>query len=186
MSRWKILKSDVLFKAGFFRARVDQCELPDGRVMPRYYVFEFPDWVNVIPVTPSGELVLVRQHRHGAEQEFLEVPGGSTHPGAQEDPRLAGERELLEETGYRGAEWIACGAHYPNPALQGNRMHTFIALGCELVAKPELDPFEDLTVELMPLEKAYALLDDGGFTHSIIAASLSLARKTLRARGMLR
>jgi ADP-ribose pyrophosphatase len=183
MSRWKILKSEILFKTGFFKARVDTCELPDGRVMPKYYVFEFPEWVNVLPITPDGKIVLVRQHRHGAEREFLEVPGGSTHPGANEDPRLAGERELIEETGYRAKEWISCGSHFPNPSLQGNRMHTFLALGCERVQEPELDPFEDLSVELMTVEEAYKLWLDGGFEHSIISASLALALKPLRARG---
>jgi 8-oxo-dGTP pyrophosphatase MutT (NUDIX family) len=184
MSRWKVLKSEELMRAGFFRARMDQCELPDGRVMPKYYVFEFADWVNVVPVTAAGELVLVRQYRHAAEQVFLEVPGGSTH-GPGEDPREAGARELIEETGYKSLEWIPCGIHYPNPALQNNRMHTYLALGCELVAEPQLDPFEDLTVELMPLAEAYRQWSEGAFTHSIIAASFGLALKPLRERGLL-
>src|ERR1700679_1313608 len=114
MSHWKTLKSQILFQSGIFRLRSDECELPDGRVMPRYYVFEFPDWVNVVPVTPNGQMILLKQHRHGAERDFLEIPGGSTHPGQNEDPREAAARELLEETGYQSQNWIACGSHYPN------------------------------------------------------------------------
>jgi ADP-ribose pyrophosphatase len=183
MSRWKILKSEILLKAGFFKLRADECQLPDGRIMPRYYVFEFPEWVNVVPITPDGKMILVRQYRHGAEAEFLEIPGGSTHPGANEDPRLAGERELLEETGFAAQEWIYCGHHHPNPSLQSNRMHTFVALGCTKVAEPSLDPFEDLHVEIMDVGQALKIWAEGGFSHSLIAASIGKALKTLREKG---
>jgi hypothetical protein len=50
-------------------------------------------------------------------------------------------------------------------------MHTFLALDCELEGKPELDPFEDLSVRLMPLKEAVERLERGEFLHSIIAAS---------------
>lgn len=184
MSQWKTLKSQVLLGAGFFKLRADECELPDGRVMPRYYVFEFPDWVNVVPVTASGDLILVEQHRHGAELDFLEIPGGSTDARSTEDPQKAAARELLEETGYRSDEWIPCGAHYPNPALQNNRLHTFIALNCVKVAEPDLDPFEDLRVLTMPLAEVVRKWQNGEFNHSLIAASIGLALKTLRERGL--
>jgi ADP-ribose pyrophosphatase len=183
MSRWKILKSEILLKAGFFRMRMDECELPDGRVMPRYYVMEFPDWVNVVPLTSDGQIILIKQYRHGAEQEFLEIPGGSTHPGANEDPKLAGERELLEETGYKPTEMIYCGHHFPNPALQGNRMHTYLALGCVKVAEPDLDPYEDLEVVMMSLEEALEIWRNGGFKHSLIANSIGLSLKFLKEKG---
>lgn len=184
MSRWKILKSQILLQTGFFRLRSDECELPDGRVMPRYYVFEFPDWVNVVAITADGNMVLVRQHRHGAEEDFLEIPGGSTHPGGKEDPRLAGERELLEETGYSAKEWIYCGFQYPNPALQTNRLHTYIALDCAKTAEPELDPFEDLQTELMEVGQVFELLRKGEIKHSLIASSLGLAMRALQERGI--
>lgn len=186
MSHWKTLKSQSLFQSGFFRMRVDECELPDGRIMPKYYVFEFPDWVNVVPITPQGKMVLIKQHRHGAERDFLEIPGGSTHPGANEDPQKAGERELLEETGYAAKKWIHCGSHFPNPALQSNRMHTYIAYDCEKIQEPQLDPFEDIEVLEMDVDKAIQLWRDGGFEHSLIAASIGLALKTLEARNSSR
>jgi 8-oxo-dGTP pyrophosphatase MutT (NUDIX family) len=180
--RWKVLKSSDVFKAGFFRLRVDECQLPDGRIMPRYYVIEFPDWVNVVPVTADGQMVMVEQYRHGADEVFLEVPGGSTD-AADADPRSAGERELLEETGYRASQWIDCGYHFPNPALQNNKMHTFLALGCHKAADPDLDPYEDLRVRLMPVREVYDLWEKGELRHSLIAASFALSLPALRSRG---
>ncbi len=183
MSQWKILKSQSLFQAGFFSLRVDELQFPDGRVMPKYYVFELADWVNVVPVTSDCQMVLLRQYRHGAGQEFLEIPGGSTEPGADEDPRLAGERELLEETGYQASQLINCGFHYPNPALQNNRMHTFLALGCRKIAEPCLDPYEVLTVETKPVTEVARLWRAGEFKHSLIYVSLGLAMNALKEAG---
>lgn len=184
MSFWKVLKSKELFKSGFFRLRVEECELPDRRVMPSYYIFDFADWVNVIPVTSDGRMILVEQYRHAAGAEFLEVPGGSTH-SREEDPRLAAERELREETGYASKEWIDCGMHFPNPALQSNRMHTYLALNCELVGEPELDPFEDLRVKVVTVREAFEMWERGEFTHTIISASLGLAWPHMRKLGLL-
>jgi 8-oxo-dGTP pyrophosphatase MutT (NUDIX family) len=184
MSRWKVLKSVELFRAGFFRLRADECELPDGRVMPKYYVFDFADGVNVVPVTADGQIVLIEQYRHGANLGFLEVPGGSLH-GQSEDPREAGARELREETGYESSEWVDCGSHFPNPALQGNRVHTLLALNCQLAGEPQLDPFEDLQVRLMPLREAVENLERGQFLHSIIAASFLRALPYLRERKLI-
>jgi len=182
MSQWKILKSKTLLQSGFFRLREDQCELPDGRVMPRYYVMEFSDWVNVVAITHDLQMIMIHQHRHGADGDFLEIPGGAASPG--EDPREAGRRELREETGFEAGEWIDCGDLYPNPALQSNRMHVYLALGCRKVTEPELDPFEDLKAEVMPIARAYGILDEGGIQHSLIAASMGLAKKELRKKGI--
>jgi 8-oxo-dGTP pyrophosphatase MutT (NUDIX family) len=178
--KWKVLQSKELLKLGFFRLRDDKCELPDGRVMPHYYVIEFADWVNVLPVTTDGQVVAVEQFRHGSDQMHLEIPGGSLDPRISEEPQVAGERELLEETGYAPSEMIYCGFHYPNPALQNNRMHTFIAWNCKKVAEQNLDPFEDLSVKLFPLSELQGKLERGEFTHSLIAASVALALPKLR------
>ena len=186
MSLWKKLSSKTLFQTGFFRLRVDECQLPDGRIQPQYYVMEFADWVNVVPITKDGQILMLRQFRYGAGEEFWEIPGGSTHPGSAEAPRLAAERELLEETGHQASEWIDCGFHYPNPSLQNNRMHTFVALGCEKISAQQLDPYEVLQVVPMPIAQAVKLWEDGSITHSLIEASFGRALKVLRQRGLVR
>ena len=184
MRRWKVLKSTELLKARLFRLRTDQCELPDKRVMPSYYVMEFPDWVNIVPVTTDKQMILIEQYRHAGGETYIEVPGGATH-GPDEDPQDAGARELLEETGYESSEWIYCGYHSPNPALQDNKLHTYLALNCRQVSAPQLDPFEDLTVKLMPVKDALALWSEGGMKHSLISASIALSLRFLKQKGVV-
>ncbi len=185
MSRWKVLKSTELLKARLFRLRTDECELPDKRVMPSYYVMEFPDWVNIVPITADKQMILVEQYRHAGGDTFLEVPGGGTH-GPKEDPKDAGVRELLEETGYESSEWIYCGFHCPNPALQTNRVHTYLALNCRKVAEPNLDPFEDLIVKLVPVTEALDLWGRGEIKHSLISASIGLSLRFLKEKGIVK
>ena len=46
--KWKIIKSEYLFRRPWLTVRRDCVELPDGRQNPEFYVMEYPDWVNVI------------------------------------------------------------------------------------------------------------------------------------------
>lgn len=180
MSRpWKVRSSKEIFKSKIFRFRTDECELPDGRVMPNYYVMEFPDWVNIVPVTEDGKIVLVEQYRQAAGITCLEIPGGSTDPRTGEDPKRAALRELVEETGYVPDEIRLAGAHHPNPAMQNNRMHTYIGFGCRLLEKPSLDPFEDITVVTKTIPEVVDAIFSGEITHSIVIASLLYALPTL-------
>lgn len=183
IARWKVLKSELIKSTGFFRLRVDECELPDGRINPRYYVFEWPAWVNVVGLTDDGQIVMIEQYRHGAGEIFLEVPGGGTNG---EDPQVGGAREFREETGYEAREWIDCGFVYPNPAMQNNKMHTFLALGCKKVGEQAQDPFEDIQVKLMPIKEVLGKLERGEIHHALVASSLHLAFKQMRDRGLLK
>ena len=177
---WKTLGSEEIFQSGFFRLRRDRCELPDQRVMPAYYVVEFTDWVHVLPLTKKGEAVMVRQYRYAAGEHFLEVPGGTCDPRAKESHEEAARRELREETGYTPGRMVYLGYHYPNPALQDNRMHSFLALDCELTHSPELDPYEDLTVELMNVSDLYKMVFAGEIRHSLNLGTLALALPHLK------
>ena len=173
--KWKVLEDKVLFETSYFKLRVERCQLPDRRVMPKYYVFDFLDWVNIVPVTPEGNIVALKQYRQAAKDTFLEIPGGSIDPFSQELPQMAAERELLEETGFKGAEVIDLGAQYPNPALQSNRVHTFLAMGCKKVSELCLDPYEDIEVVELSVKEMQRRLCAGEVSHSIMMASLTLA-----------
>ena len=170
--KWKTLETKTLFESSFFKFRVDKCELPDGRVMPRYYTMEFSDWANIVPITENNEIVLVEQYRHSAKRVCLEIPGGALDLNKNEDPKQAAVRELLEETGYMPSDVRLLAKHLPNPALQNNWMYTYIALGCKKIQEPDLDPFEDIRVVTKSVPETLELLKKGDINHSIVIASL--------------
>lgn len=95
---WKTLKSEYIIRRPWLTARRDTVELPTGVVNDEYYVLEYPDWINVIAVTPDGRMVFVRQYRHALGQTCFEIVAGVIEKG--EEPLEAARRELLEETGY--------------------------------------------------------------------------------------
>ena len=73
MGRWKTLSSEYLIKRPWLTARKDKVELPDGRVIPEYYVLEYPDWMNVIAITKDGQFVMERQFSYAAGSENYEI-----------------------------------------------------------------------------------------------------------------
>jgi len=177
--KWKVLASEILFKSRFIQFRVERCLTTSGLEMPKYYKFDFPDWVQVVAVRSDGQVVLLRQYRHGAGEEFLEVPGGSMDPGSKEDPLTAAQRELREETGMSSKTWKSLGFVYPNPALQSNKIHVFLAENCEVTAPLERDPFEEIEIEFCSVSELLLRLDRGEFQHALMMASLGLARSEL-------
>src|SRR5690606_11844728 len=98
MRHWETLSSEYLVKAPWAVLRKDVCRMPNGHLVPEYYVLEYPDWVNMVALTTENRFILVRQYRHGVREDVLEIPGGVIDPG--EIPEEAARREMLEETGF--------------------------------------------------------------------------------------
>ena len=83
------------------------------------------DWVMAIVIDEFGNSIFVKQTRWGLEDETIEFPCGTVEPG--EDPKVAAQRELLEETGIdlplESFQEIA--DFNPNPAYFNNHMHIY-------------------------------------------------------------
>ena len=93
---------------------------------------------------------------------------------AGESPRDAAARELLEETGYEASEIIFLGRTRPNPAIQNNWIHTFLARGAKRVGEPQNDGTEHTFVRLASLEQVPALIAEGRITHSLVVVGFHL------------
>lgn len=169
-NRWKILESTYISRRPWMTARLDKVMLPDGRVNPEYWVLEFPDWVNVIAITATGEMVMVRQYRHALGITEYELCAGVMEEG--ETPLQAARRELLEETGFGGGEWTEYMTICANPSNHTNLAHTFLAVGVERVGEQHLDETEELTCHLFLPEEVFALLRNGEIYQALMAAPL--------------
>jgi 8-oxo-dGTP pyrophosphatase MutT (NUDIX family) len=168
---WKVRKREYLAREFWYTVRVDEVELPTGSVIPKYWVNEYRPWVNVVAVTKADEVVLIRQYRHGIERVHFEIPAGTTDPG-ESDLEAASRRELLEETGYGGGRWSPLITLAPNPALQNNLAHTFLAEGVEPMEKTHVDPNEDVRVHLVPAPELEAMIEAGEFIQALHIAPL--------------
>ncbi len=167
---WKTLSSEYLIKRPWLTARRDKVQLPDGRILDEYYVLEYPTWVNVIAITKEGDMVLVRQYRHALGRTNFELVAGVLEKG--EDPLVAAQRELLEETGYSGGEWKELMQLSANSSTMTNLTHCFLAEGVEKTALQNLDASEDLEVYVFSQEEVKQKLQQGDFVQALMVAPL--------------
>ena len=170
--KWRRESSEQLADCRVFKVRRDLSVDPRDARTHDFYVIEAPDWINVIPLTAKGEVVLIEQYRHGTQQLSLEIPGGMVDPG--ESPRETAARELLEETGYASTDVVLLGKTHPNPAIQDNWIHTFLARGAEPRQQPSCDGTEQTVVRLVPLERIPTLIAEGKITHSLVVVGFHL------------
>jgi ADP-ribose pyrophosphatase len=166
---WTIISSHVDKSYRIFNLRRDRARSPRTSETHDFYVLESPSWVNIIPLTPTKEVVLIRQYRFGIRDMTLEIPGGLMEPS--DSPEEAARRELREETGYREETLIPLGTVHPNPAIQNNLCYTFLASDVFPVGQLIQDEREDIEVVLQPLSEIPRLIREGAISHALVIAA---------------
>lgn len=146
----------------------------DGRTHD-YLVIDSADWVNVVPITPEGRVVLVRQFRPGTREVTIEVPGGMVEPG-EVDPAVAAVRELEEETGYVAGRVEKTRSIRPNPAFIRNWHHMFVARDAIPAGRMRPDEGEYLRPFEATWDEVDRMVGDGSITHALCLTALMFAR----------
>jgi len=166
---WTLLTSMILQSCRVFTVRNERYRSPRTLQEHDFYLIDSPDWVNVIPLTADGKVVLVKQFRFGTKEFSLEIPGGMLDEG--DTPAGAAARELLEETGFAGNEPEFLGSVHPNPAIHTNRCYTYLIRNALFQTPPKQDSTEDVEVEIVPLADIPGLIQDGTITHALVVAA---------------
>ncbi|MBC2607050.1 NUDIX hydrolase [Pelagicoccus albus] len=167
---WDVLSESELVSCPIFDLVSRRLRHPVRGSEGDFYVIKTRDWVNVIPVTPDYQIVMVRQYRFGIEDMSWEIPGGIIDGG--EDPVEAGARELEEETGYVARACHYIGSVAANPAILDNNSHFVWAEAVELRSSLSWDEHEEMEVRLFPIDEVYAMAHRGEIRHSLVVAAL--------------
>ncbi len=154
---------------GWVRVRADTLRYPGGRESA-VEVVEHPGSVTIIAFDEEGLLLLVRQYRHPAGRELLELPAGTLDPG--ESPERCAERELQEETGYRPARLERLGGFFLAPGYCSEYQDVFLASG---LSESRLEGDEEsIDVERITLEETLRLVATGEIEDAKTAGALLL------------
>ena len=173
--KFELIDSERIFDGRIFTIRRDNLRTPDGRTT-KFDIVEHHGSVVIVPVDEEGNLLLVRQYRHAAVDNLLELPAGVLE--LNEEPALSAARELREETGMAAKNLVELGKFYLAPGYSTELMTVFLATN--LYVNP-LDPDADefLEVEKIPLAKALSIAEAGKMPDAKTLAALLMARPHL-------
>jgi ADP-ribose pyrophosphatase len=177
---WEILERVTHADCRVFTIERKRCRHPVRQSENDFFSVHSPHWVNVLALTPDGQLVLVNQFRFGVEGLSLEIPGGLIDPG--EEPLAAGLRELQEETGYVGRNARIIGTVWPNPAIMDNICSFVLVEDCELSSGSSWDHHEEIGVSLAPVDQVMEWARSGRIRHSLVLNALFYLEPIWKAR----
>ena len=170
IKEWELLESKKVGEYKIFTLWEEKARNPRNGSLRDIVILDFPEWLSIIPLTPNNEVVMVRQYRHGVKKVLLEIPGGLMDKG-DISPETAARRELLEETGYTPKTMILLGSLYPQPAVQTNRYHIFLAKDAVKTGETNFDVGEDIETVLVPLKDIPQLIQTGEICHAMVVTA---------------
>lgn len=165
----EVRRSEIVYK-GFFEVREDLLKLPHGPQRIYTVLLSSPEAAVVIAETSDGKLILNKEYRHPTGKWLYGCPGGRVDPG--ESPIEAGQRELLEETGYSSTEIKYIGSAYPFPAVSPQRIHFLLAKQAQKTHQTNHETFELIQVELLTLDELHREMANGALVDGILCTAL--------------
>jgi ADP-ribose pyrophosphatase len=169
----QILGRQIVYKGHVFTIEKVQIRLPDNRERS-YDLVVHGNAVTIVPVTPEGDILFVRQYRLGSEGDLLELPAGMLESG--EDPLESANREVREETGMAARRMELLGSFYMGAGYCTEMLHAYLAT--DLTPSPlpqDSDEFIDLvripTTEAIRMARAGELRDGKTIAALLMAES---------------
>jgi 8-oxo-dGTP pyrophosphatase MutT (NUDIX family) len=180
---WEVLSSQQIIDTPYLKIRCEQVKVPNGPLIPDYYIIENRGWVGIVPFTPDGRFLINLQYKHGIGLEVLEFPAGAIDPH-ETDPLETARRELMEETGYSFSddqvEFLAL--MYANPTGALTRVWWYLARDVRQTGVPKEDPVEVIENQLITPAELLDLIHTGRFA---VQGQISAAYMALERLGFL-
>ncbi len=176
MPSFELIDSELILQGRAFRIRRDRLRTPDGRTT-KYEIVEHTGSTVMLPVDSDGNLLFVRQYRHAAGLDLLELPAG-TRDG-DEPYEVCAAREMREETGMAAGKLDRLADFYLAPGYSTELMAVFLAT--DLTPAPlKADADEFLQLERIPVGRSLKMARSGQVPDAKSLAALFIAEARLR------
>ena len=146
--REETVSSREAYSGSFLHVYHDEVSLPNGGGASREYI-RHVGAVCIVALDEQGRIAMERQYRYPVGETVYEIPAGKLD-SKQEDPLLAAQRELREETGITAGRMENLGEFYPTCAYSDEVIHIFLAREDEF-----------LSVEMVPLAEVKDMIMRG-------------------------
>ncbi|MBW4522442.1 MAG: NUDIX hydrolase [Scytolyngbya sp. HA4215-MV1] len=174
----QLLRKRLFYQGRKFGFEVSRLRLPNKNE-GEWECIRHPGGAVVIPITPEGKLVLIRQYRFAVQMRLLEFPAGTIEP--DESPEETARREIEEETGYRAHSWQKLGEFFLAPGYSDEVIYPFLARDLELLDNPPAqDEDEDIETVLMTPQEFETAISEGDRIDAKSICSFVLARPFLK------
>jgi len=167
----QLLESEKIFKGSVFDVERDRLREESGIEVVRDVV-RHPGGAGALPLFDDGRVALVKQYRHPARRELLEIPAGRIEDG--ETPAACAAREVEQEIGFRAGRMKKLAEFYSTPGFCEERLYVYLAT--ELTpGLQNLDHDELIEIVYLPLDEAVKMAERGGIEDSKTIIALLMA-----------
>ncbi len=147
---WKLIKEDPEYKNKYVDIRKRTYTLPNDKEAEYFIRDGMGNVASIFAITKDNKIILAREFRPGPGIVLDELPGGVIDPN--ETPLQAAERELLEETGYKGELKLL--AETWMSAYSTGKKYCYIALNCQKHSEKQNMDHENEFIEVILKEKS--------------------------------
>lgn len=178
---WRLKATRYLYASHWFDLRQDDLDLPNGDPVTFTYV-EHPGFVSIVPLTPAGEIVMIRSYRWTVDAWCWEIPAGGLGNKPGRTLEEIAREELLEETGHVAEGRIEQVCSYHNGiGNTSTRAHVFFATGVTHARDPALESTEMIKVHPLPALQALDMARRGEVEDGSSALALLLCAQRIEA-----
>ncbi len=173
---WRRNATRKLYESPWFDLRQDEVTLPNGDDIT-YTMVDHPGYAMIVPLLDDDRVILERVYRYTIDDTLIECPAGGIEAEA---PERAAARELEEETGWRAGTLTPLGVFFGSSGISNERCHFYLATDLTDTGQTQREATEQITIEILPLERAVEMALRGEIRDAPSALALILAERHRR------
>lgn len=181
---WRLLEATRTPEDKLTTLRRDRVQVEDREELVYIYC-ERSEAVIIVPVTPTRELIMIRQYRYPVDAWCLEVPAGGTHDTGESPLEDVVRKELKEEVGATCSRLEYVTWFYSSNSLSDEKCHVYLALDVELSQETDAEQTEQIEIQTVPIGEALELARNGHMKTGPCALAVLLCEPALRRSGYL-